>query len=196
MDIQTRTVETNGIRLNVMEAGEGPLVILADAELDANPGEAIQRIIAAAAGGAGGGDLRNAFVPGEGGTGGGLLGRLPPVGGPPPWMTEAEMEEFVARFTETGFTGGLNYYRNLDRNWHITKPVANAKVTMPAAFITGSEDVGAIMPMPGPEWVPDLRVNATIEGAGHWLHQQMPDQVNELLLGFLGQLARDGSRWR
>ena len=169
---------------------------VADAELNANPGEAIQRIIAATAGGPDGDEMLSAFTPGAPGGGEGLLDRLPLVSGPPSWMTHAEMDEFVARFTETGFTGGLNYYRNLDHNWQITAPVANAKVTMPAAFLTGSQDVGAIMPMPGPEWVPDLRVNATIDGAGHWLHQQLPDQVNEHLLGFLGQLERDASGWR
>lgn len=167
---------------------------VADAELNADPADTIRRVISAA--GAGGGDIRDAFSAEAASKGGGLLDRVPPFSGLPPWISESEMDEFVDRFTETGFTGGLNYYRNLDRNWHLTEQTASSVVGMPAAFITGSHDVGAIMPMPGPEWVPDLRVNATIEGAGHWLHQERPAEVNELLLGFLSGLEREGSVWR
>lgn len=168
---------------------------VADAELNSDPGDTIRRIISANTGGEGG-DVRDAFNPEAASAGGGFLDRVPPYHGAPEWMTEADIDEFVARFTETGFTGGLNYYRNLDRNWHLTESTASTKVTMPAAFITGSFDVGAVMPMPGPEWVPDLRINATIEGAGHWLHQQRPAEVNDLLLDFLSGIERDGAGWR
>jgi pimeloyl-ACP methyl ester carboxylesterase len=167
---------------------------VADAELNADPGDTIRRIISAAAGGEDG-DIRSAFGPEQASPGGGMLDRVPPFKGVPPWMTEDEMAEFVARFTETGFTGGLNYYRNLDRNWELTESTADVKATMPAAFITGSHDVGAIIPMPGPEWVTDLRVNATIDGAGHWLHQERPAEVNRMLVEFLAGIERDGSTW-
>ena len=114
----------------------------------------------------------------------------------PPFMTDDELDVYVRTFTRTGFHGGLNYYRNLDRNWERTAHVAERKITAPALFLTGERDpVRRFMPaavMDG--WVTDLRVNAVIEGAGHWVQQQSPDQVNELLLAWLADVhepARD-----
>jgi pimeloyl-ACP methyl ester carboxylesterase len=170
---------------------------VADAELNADSGAAIRKIIAAASGEAFAGrsiDMSKMFEPTSAADGKGLLDRIPDVR--PGWMTQAEADVFVSEYTRTGFTGGLNYYRNFDRNWELLEPVAKAKVKMPAAFITGSNDVGAFIPMPGDEWVPDLRLNATIDGAGHWLHQQCPEEVNRLLVAFLAGIERDGEKWQ
>lgn len=108
----------------------------------------------------------------------------------PPFMTDDELDVYVRTFTRTGFRGGLNYYRNLDRNWERTSHVAERKITAPALFLTGERDpVRRFMPdavMDG--WVTDLRVNAVIEGAGHWVQQQSPEQVNELLLTWLADV--------
>jgi pimeloyl-ACP methyl ester carboxylesterase len=108
----------------------------------------------------------------------------------PPFMTDEELDVYVRTFTRTGFHGGLNYYRNLDRNWERTAHVAERRITAPALFLTGERDpVRRFMPaavMDG--WVTDLRVDAVIEGAGHWVQQQAPDQVNELLLAWLADI--------
>ena len=108
----------------------------------------------------------------------------------PPFMTEDELDVYVRTFAQTGFHGGLNYYRNLDRNWERTADVAERRITAPALFATGERDpVRRFMPaavMDG--WVTDLRVDAVIEGAGHWVQQQAPDQVNALLLGWLSDV--------
>jgi pimeloyl-ACP methyl ester carboxylesterase len=108
----------------------------------------------------------------------------------PSFLTDEELDVYVRTFARTGFHGGLNYYRNLDRNWERTAHVAERKITTPALFLTGERDpVRRFMPaavMDG--WVTDLRVNAVIEGAGHWVQQQSPDQVNELLLGWLADV--------
>lgn len=108
----------------------------------------------------------------------------------PPFMTDEELDVYVRTFTRTGFHGGLNYYRNLDRNWERTAHVADRKITAPALFLTGERDpVRRFMPaavMDG--WVTDLRVNAVIEGAGHWVQQQSPDPVNDLLLAWLADV--------
>ncbi|MGH9138053.1 MAG: alpha/beta fold hydrolase [Acidimicrobiales bacterium] len=159
---------------------------VADAELNADPGHAIRKFIAAGSSI----DVGQVMQRMAAADGRGLLDRFPDVDGRPSWMTDAEIGRFVEEFTRTGFTGGLNYYRNFDRNWQLLEPVAQTKVEMPAAFITGSHDVGAFMPMPGEEWVPDLRVNATVRGAGHWLHQERPDEVNALLVQFLSGIER------
>jgi pimeloyl-ACP methyl ester carboxylesterase len=108
----------------------------------------------------------------------------------PPFMTEDELDVYVRTFGRTGFHGGLNYYRNLDRNWERTADVAERRITAPALFATGERDpVRRFMPaavMDG--WVTDLRVDAVIEGAGHWVQQEAPDQVNELLLAWLADV--------
>jgi pimeloyl-ACP methyl ester carboxylesterase len=108
----------------------------------------------------------------------------------PSFMTEAELDVYVSTFTRTGFRGGLNYYRNIDRNWERTAAVAERRITQPALFLTGELDpVRTFMPaeaMTG--WITDLRVTEVIPGAGHWVQQQAPEAVNETLLRWLGGL--------
>jgi pimeloyl-ACP methyl ester carboxylesterase len=96
---------------------------------------------------------------------------------------------YVDAFARTGFRGGLNYYRNIDRNWERNAQLAERRVEVPALFITGSRDpVQRFMPAEMMEgWVTDLRV-VRVDGAGHWVQQERPDEVNDALLGFLGQL--------
>jgi pimeloyl-ACP methyl ester carboxylesterase len=109
---------------------------------------------------------------------------------PPDWLDEEDLRVYVETFERTGFTGGLNYYRNFDRNWELTEHLAKRKVEQPALFITGSRDpVRRFAPdqvMDG--WVDDLRDKLVLEGAGHWVQQERPREVNEALLGFLASL--------
>lgn len=108
----------------------------------------------------------------------------------PEWLSEEELAVYVEAFARTGFTGGLNWYRNLDRNWQLTEPLANRRVEQPAMFLTGSRDpVRRWMPaerMQG--WVTDLRSSVVVEGVGHWVQQEAPQEVNRALLGFLDGL--------
>jgi pimeloyl-ACP methyl ester carboxylesterase len=108
----------------------------------------------------------------------------------PDWMAEEELEVYVAAFERTGFTGGLNWYRNMDRNWELTAATAERRVEQPAMFLTGELDlVRGFMPaevMDG--WVTDLRANVVVPGAGHWVQQQAPQEVNAALLAFLETL--------
>jgi pimeloyl-ACP methyl ester carboxylesterase len=106
---------------------------------------------------------------------------------PPRWLSDEELDVYVQAFERTGFTGGLNYYRNFDRNWQITEPVKERHVTAPAMFLTGERDpVRGFAPgetMTG--WVDDLRANIVVPGAGHWVQQEAPEAVNTALLEFL-----------
>jgi pimeloyl-ACP methyl ester carboxylesterase len=108
----------------------------------------------------------------------------------PDWLTEEELSVYVDAFQRTGFTGGLNWYRNMDRNWELTADVAERRVEQPAMFLTGERDpVRDFMPAEAMRgWVTDLRVETVVPGAGHWVQQQEPRAVNEALLGFLGGL--------
>jgi pimeloyl-ACP methyl ester carboxylesterase len=107
---------------------------------------------------------------------------------PPAWMSERELDVYVQAFQRTGFTGGLNWYRNIDRNWELTAPVADRRVEQPAMFLTGELDpVSKFMPAEAMRgWVTDLRAEVVVPGAGHWVQQQEPAAVNAALLEFLG----------
>src|SRR5262249_61645478 len=104
----------------------------------------------------------------------------------PAFLTEDDLQVYVDAYTRSGFRGGLNYYRNIDRNWERTASVAERRITQPALFLTGERDpVRRFMPAAAMDgWVTDLRVNEVIPGAGHWLQQQAADLVNQHLLGW------------
>ncbi len=108
----------------------------------------------------------------------------------PAWLSQAELDVYVQSFERTGFTGGLNWYRNIDRNWELTADVAERRVEQPAMFLTGELDpVRSFMPSEAMHgWVTDLRAEIVVPGAGHWVQQQAPEAVNAALLAFLGGL--------
>jgi pimeloyl-ACP methyl ester carboxylesterase len=109
---------------------------------------------------------------------------------PPAWLSEQELAVYIEAFERTGFTGGLNWYRNIDRNWELTEPVTDRRVEQPALFMTGELDpVRRFMPAEAMDgWVTDLRDTIVVPGAGHWLQQQEPRAVNEALVAFLEQV--------
>jgi len=108
----------------------------------------------------------------------------------PPWWTEEDLDHYVQAFERTGFTGGLNWYRNIDRNWKLLEPYADRRIEQPALFLTGSRDpVTSFMPhsvMDG--WVSDLREAVVLDGAGHWVQQERPDEVTEALERFVSSV--------
>ncbi len=124
----------------------------------------------------------------------GFVDRLPEPQGLPAWLSQEELDHYTAEFTRTGFTGGINWYRNLDRNWEITPQLDGAKVTMPSLFIGGTLDPVLLMtPITiQDEIVTDHRGNVLVEGAGHWVQQEAPTEVNEALLSFLTTIDLGG----
>ena len=109
----------------------------------------------------------------------------------PPWIAEAEIAEFTASYRASGFCGGLNWYRNIDRNWELTAPWHGAQICPPSLFIAGSED-SVITGMMGGKRVtemervlPNLKGKLIIPGAGHWIQQERPAEVNAALIDFL-----------
>jgi pimeloyl-ACP methyl ester carboxylesterase len=108
----------------------------------------------------------------------------------PPWLREEDLKVYVDAFERTGFSGGLNYYRNIDRNWERSAHLAERRVEQPALFIAGSRDpVQRFMPAESMDgWVTDLRGVIRVDGAGHWVQQERPEEVNDALLRFLRQL--------
>ncbi|MFF3569071.1 alpha/beta fold hydrolase [Nocardia jiangxiensis] len=109
---------------------------------------------------------------------------------PPQWLSESELQYYVDAFTETGFTGGLNYYRNLDRDWELSADLAGAKITAPAYFIAGADDaVLRFTPLTKMDAVlTDLRGTLLLDGAGHWIQQERADEVSAALIDFARSL--------
>jgi pimeloyl-ACP methyl ester carboxylesterase len=107
------------------------------------------------------------------------------------WFTDEDLDYFVDAFSRTGYFGPLSWYRNIDRNWETTPQLAGAKVTTPTFFIAGANDpVIRMLPPDGmKETVPGLRGMELIEGAGHWVHMERPDEVNRPLLKFLADVG-------
>jgi pimeloyl-ACP methyl ester carboxylesterase len=108
----------------------------------------------------------------------------------PEWLSEDELQVYVDAFERTGFTGGLNWYRNIDRNWKLTEPYGERTIDQPSMFLTGELDmVGRFMPAEAMDgWVTGLRKKVVVPGAGHWVQQQSPEPVNAALLDFLAGL--------
>ncbi len=108
----------------------------------------------------------------------------------PDWLSEEELGVYVEAFERTGFTGGLNWYRNIDRNWELMAAVSERRVEQPALFLTGELDpVRRFMPAEAMHgWVTDLRGEIVVPGAGHWVQQQEPEAVNAALVEFLAGL--------
>jgi pimeloyl-ACP methyl ester carboxylesterase len=105
----------------------------------------------------------------------------------PGWLSQADLDYFVGEFKNSGFRGGLNWYRNIDRNYELMAAWRQAKVTVPAIFITGEKDVVRSF---APEDtirqnVPNLKDLVIVPGAGHWVQQERPEEVNKALIGFL-----------
>jgi len=108
----------------------------------------------------------------------------------PSWLTEADLDYFTGEFERTGFRGGLNRYRNMDRDWEELPQLADAKVQQPALFIAGDRDgvltFTSIDAMKAN--VPNLRRALMLSGCGHWTQQERPADVSAALIEFLREL--------
>jgi pimeloyl-ACP methyl ester carboxylesterase len=121
----------------------------------------------------------------------GFLRGAPAPAALPEWLGERDVDVYAGEFERTGFRGGLNYYRNLDRNWELLAPFAGARVTVPALYIAGDRDL--VVGFAGMDqllanlgrFVTGLRGTVMLSGCGHWTQQERPDEVNAALLEFL-----------
>ena len=108
----------------------------------------------------------------------------------PPWLTEADIDYYTAEFERTGFRGGLNRYRNMDRDWEQSAHLAGATVQQPALFVAGERD--GVLRFTGTDAmkasVPNLRNVVILPGCGHWTQQERPAEVNSALIEFLKAL--------
>jgi len=100
-------------------------------------------------------------------------------------LTAEELKYFVDTFTGTGFTGGINWYRNFTRNWERSADLVQ-KVPMPSLMIMAEDDIvlSPAMAEGMEQFVPDLE-KALIKDCGHWTQQEHPDQVNAIMVDWL-----------
>lgn len=166
---------------------------IAEAELDKDPKSAVRKMLYSVSGDAPQGDTRGlaghraAMVPRDGG----FLSNMADPDVLPAWLTEADIDFYASEFSRAGFRGGLNWYRNVDRNWELLAPFAGAKVTVPALYIAGDRDLVRMLPgaeelmASFPKRVPLLRGLVVLPGCGHWTQQERPREVNGAMLDFL-----------
>lgn len=184
---QPRTPEPPTVQLRRMTHGRLNWLLyfqqpgVADAELDADPERTLRRIFYGLSGDAG--ELGTQLIttlPADTR----LLDAIPD---PPTWPDWMELAPYVDRFRRTGFTGALNRYRNVDRDWHELPELGARPIPQPSLFIGGELDTATRFA----DWprvrqlVPRLSEPIVLPGCGHWTQQERPIEVNETLLEFL-----------
>lgn len=127
---------------------------------------------------------------------GGWTGRMAEPKGLPDWLTAEDLDYFVGEFERAGFRGGVNFYRNIDRNWELTPQLAGAQVQQPALFVAGAQD--PVLGFGGRSIddledrlrgaIPKLTKCVLIPETGHWTQQERPAEVNAELIEFLRTL--------
>ena len=164
---------------------EGP----PEAELEADPAEAIRKFYYAISG-----DAPAGTWPIDKKHGDTLLHRLPEPDMPLPWLSEEDVAYYDAQFRKSGFRGPLNRYRNWHRDHaYLSAHPSSPIIGQPSLYIGGTEDLVLKM-FPGDmiaamkESLADLRGAELLDGCGHWTQQERPVEVSERLLSWLAKL--------
>nr|XP_027120130.1 epoxide hydrolase A-like [Coffea arabica] len=115
----------------------------------------------------------------------------------PSWLSEEDVAYYVNQYAQSGFTGGLNYYRALDINWELTAPWTGAQVKVPVKFVVG--DLDLTYNAPGTKDylhkgglkkdVPFLDEVVVMKGVGHFLHEEKPDEINKYIHQFIQKFS-------
>lgn len=164
---------------------------VAEKELEADIRESLLRIYYTGSGDVPEGQEWVAVVP----PGGGVLDTTHRPGRLPPWLSDADLDHYAAEFARSGFRGPLNWYRTVDLTWELMAPWYAAPLTRPACYIAGARDM--VLKVRGLDkikadlaaTVPRLHGPHFIPGAGHWIQQERPEEVNRILLDFLQGLG-------
>ena len=92
----------------------------------------------------------------------------------------------IQAFTRSGFTGPLNWYRNIDRNWETTPELDGARIEVPSLMVTAAWDpvLRPEMAEPMRSLVTDLEVHQ-IPACGHWTQQEKPAELNAIMIDWL-----------
>ncbi|KAL5060947.1 hypothetical protein RYX36_032551 [Vicia faba] len=111
----------------------------------------------------------------------------------PSWLSQEDLNYYASKFENTGFTGGLNYYRNLNLNWELTAAWTGAEIKVPVKFITGDLDL-VYVSMGTKQYiesggfkkhVPNLEDVVIQEGVAHFNNQEAAEDVNNHIYEFI-----------
>ncbi|KAH7573545.1 hypothetical protein JRO89_XS03G0169000 [Xanthoceras sorbifolium] len=110
----------------------------------------------------------------------------------PSWLSEEDVSYYTTKYEKTGFTPGINYYRNIDLNWELTAAWTGSQIKVPVKFIVGDQDLtynsaGAkdyINKGGFKRDVPFLQEVVVMEGVAHFLNQEKPDEINQHIYDF------------
>ena len=100
-------------------------------------------------------------------------------------MSQEELDFYVNTYERTGFTGGINWYRNIDRNWEESADIKQ-HISAPSLYVGAEDDVVLPPSMANgiEQWVPDIEKHI-IEDCGHWTQQEKPEELNRILVTWL-----------
>lgn len=162
---------------------------VAEAELDADAAKVMRRLLSGTR------TDRGASIDANADDGRGFADRFPEPEHLPDWLSQEELDFYSAEFARTGFGGGINWYRNFDRNWELTPQLDGATIDVPSLFIGGKLDPVLLMAPPDnqAQWLTDFGGNVLIEDAGHWVQQEKADEVNAALLSWLRDITNDNT---
>lgn len=158
---------------------------IAEAELEADVRRSLRRFFYALSGDAPPDLLPFLFTAKPKNTG--VLDGMPDPPVPPAWLREADLDYYAQTFERTGFSGALNRYRNVDRDWEELAQAASATVSQPALFVGGERDSAVVFSSLAPmkTSVPNLQQTLLLPGCGHWVQQERPAEVNAAIINFL-----------
>ncbi|WP_327169290.1 alpha/beta hydrolase [Streptomyces subrutilus] len=115
-----------------------------------------------------------------------------PAGRLPAWLGEDDLDFYAGEFERTGLTGALNRYRNMDRDWVDLAGHAGAPLRQPSLFAGGARDASTTWLADAieayPTTLPGLSAAHLLDGCGHWIQQERPDETNRLLTDWLATL--------
>jgi pimeloyl-ACP methyl ester carboxylesterase len=125
-------------------------------------------------------------------TAGGRLRDRFPAGRLPSWLTEEDLDVYAGEFERTGLTGALNRYRNMDRDWADLAAHHGAALTQPSLFAGGTLDASTTWLSDAieafPVTLPGLSATRLLDGCGHWIQQERPEETNRILTDWLAGL--------
>jgi len=180
--VMPRTDDAVFYQLHFQEPG------VAEADFEKDVRSTVRGVLFSLSGDADPASVGSPMVPKRGGGG---LGHTATPATLPPWLSEADIDVYADEFRESGFRGGLNWYRNIDRNWELLAPWSGTAVQVPALYVAGDRDL--VLTFRGMDqllaslrqFIPKLDETIILPGCGHWTQQERPEQVNTALCSFL-----------
>jgi pimeloyl-ACP methyl ester carboxylesterase len=161
----------------------------AEAEMEADPHRTLRLLLYGLSGDAPAGLVEHLYV-GKA-PGARLLDDIPEPTLPLSWLNDADVDYYATEFGRTGLIGALNRYRNLDRDWEELAVSDGAIIEQPTLFVGGSRDgavlFGALEQMR--TGLPNLRHVEILPGCGHWVQQEKPGEVNEMIIQLITAAA-------